>query len=241
MARTAAKRRAPVVRRPPGRPRSIDQDKILAAAAQMSAAELSMPALADRMGVSVQALYRHVSGRDEVLKLLNRQALATMEVPPLDRRHWSEWLLDYARAWRAVLLRCPGTISHVDIGGPGSPTSLDNAERAYEVIVAAGFSDIEAVEIFHLLARMIFGWVTGELEYEAAASGGNPYRRFYEELASRRPDEVPIMRRLSLVWPRSDETFDEAIRTLLAGVASRRRSRQRTAKPLRVRKTAPRS
>jgi AcrR family transcriptional regulator len=191
----------------------------------MSAAELSMPALADRMGVSVQALYRHVSGRDEVLKLLNRQALSTMEVPPLDRRHWSEWLLDYARAWRAVLLRCPGTISHVDIGGPGSPTSLDNAERAFEVLVAAGFSDREAVEIFHLLARMIFGLVTGELEYEAAARIGNPYRRFYEELASRRPDEVPIMHRLSLVWPGAEETFDEAVRSLLAGVAVRRRSR----------------
>jgi AcrR family transcriptional regulator len=207
----------------------------------MRAAELSMPALADRMGVSVQALYRHVSGRDEVLQLLNRQALATMEVPPLDRRPWSEWLLDYARAWRAVLLRCPGTISHVDIGGPGSPTSLDNAERAFEVLVAAGFSDVEAVETFHLLARMIFGLVTGELEYEAAARMGNPYRRFYEELASRRPDEVPIMRRLSLVWPGPEEIFDEAVRTLLAGVSSRRRSRQRTTKSPRVRKTAPRS
>lgn len=241
MARAAAKPRAPAIRRPPGRPRSIDQEKILAAAAQMRAAELSMPALADRMGVSVQALYRHVSGRDEVLQLLNRQALATMEVPPLDRRHWSDWLLDYARAWRTVLLRCPGTISHVDIGGPGSPTSIDNAERAFEVLVAAGFSDMEAVEIFNLLARMIFGLVTGELEYEAAARSGNRYRRFYEELASRRPDEVPIMRRLSLVWPGPEEIFDAAVRTLLAGVASRRRSRQRAARPALVRKASPRS
>ncbi|MFN8626693.1 MAG: TetR/AcrR family transcriptional regulator C-terminal domain-containing protein [Candidatus Binatia bacterium] len=235
MARGAAGRRTPVARRPPGRPRSIDQDKILAAAAQMDAAELSMPALADRMGVSVQALYRHVSGRDEVLKLLNRQALSTMEVPPLDRRHWSDWLLDYARAWRKVLLRCPGSISHVDIGAPGTPTSLDNAERAYEVLVAAGFSDAEAVELFLLLGRLMCGWVTAELEHAAAARDGNPYRRFYEELALRRPDEVPIMRRLSLVWPGPEEVFDEAIRTLLAGVASRRRSRRHSAKPPRVR------
>jgi AcrR family transcriptional regulator len=204
----------------------------------MNAAELSMPALAERMGVSVQALYRHVSGRDEVLQLLNRQALATMEAPPLDGRHWSDWLLDYARAWREVLLRCPGTISHVDIGGPGTPTSLDNAERAYEVLEGAGFSDSEAMETFHLLGRLIVGWVTGELEYQAAARSGNPYRRFYEELARRRADEVPIMRRLSLVWPRPEETFDEAVRTLLAGVAARRRLRRRNATTRRVRKTA---
>lgn len=206
----------------------------------MTADDLSMPALAERMGVSVQALYRHVAGRDEVLKLLNRQALATMEMPPLGRRPWSEWLLDYARAWRAVLLRCPGSISNVDIGGPGTPTSLDHAERAMEVLVAAGFSDNEAMEAFHLLGRMIFGWVSGELEYEAAARSGNPYRRFYEELATRRPNEVPIMRRLSFTWPRPEEMFDDAIRTLLAGVTARRRSR-RTTKRARGSKAAPRS
>jgi AcrR family transcriptional regulator len=197
----------------------------LAAAAQMTAAELSMPALAARMGVSVQALYRHVSGRDEVLRLLNRERLARMDVPPLDRRHWSAWLLDYARAWRAALLRCPGSISHVDIGAPGTPTSLDHAERALEVLVNAGFSDGEALETFHLLGRFMSGWVTGELEYEAAARLGNPYRRFYEELATRRPDEVPIMHRLSLRWPPPD-AFEEALRTLLAGVAVRRRARR---------------
>jgi len=207
----------------------------------MSVAELSMPALADRLGVSVQALYRHVSGRDEVLRLLNRQALSTMELPPVDRRPWSDWLLDYARAWRTVLLRCPGNISQVDIGAPGTPTSLDNAERAYEVLVAAGFSDEEAVELFLLLGRFMHGWVTGELEHAAAARHGHPYRRYYEELASRSADEVPIMRRLSLVWPRPEAMFDEAVRTLLTGFAARRRLRRRRATTRRVRRRAPRS
>lgn len=224
MARSPAKRRAAAVRRPPGRPRTIDKDRILAAAAQMRPAELSMPALAERMGVSVQALYRHITGRDEVLRLLNRRTLAGMELPALDRRPWSEWLLDYARAWREVLLRCPGSISHVDIGAPGTPTSLDHAERALEVLVNAGFSDEEAVETIHLLGRFMFGWVSGELEYAAAAQAGNPYRRFYEELATRRPDEVPVMHRLSLLWP-PPNAFDEAIRTLLAGVAAQRKAR----------------
>lgn len=184
-----------------------------------------MPALADRMGVSVQALYRHISGRDEVLRLLNRQTLATMELPPPDRRPWNEWLLEYARAWREVLLRCPGSISHVDIGAPGTPTSLDHAERALEILVGAGFSDTEAVEAIHLLGRFMYGWVSGELEYEAAAREGNPFRRFYEELATRRPEEVPIMHRLSLLWP-PPNAFEEAIRTLLAGIAARRKSKR---------------
>lgn len=196
----------------------------------MPPAELSMRALAKRLGVSVQALYTHVSGRDEVLRLLNQQTLATMEVPPLDRRHWSHWLLDYACASRALLLRCPSLITHVDVGAPGTPASLDHNERVLEILVNAGFPDTEALATWDLLARFLMGWVAGELAYEAAARTGNPFRRLYEQMATRRPDEVPVMSRLlhrlpSHTWP-APGAFEEAVRTLLAGVAARRRSKR---------------
>jgi len=192
-----------------------------------------MPALADKMGVSVQALYRHVSGRDEVLKLLNRQVLATMEAPPLDRRHWSEWLLDYARAWRAVLLQCPGRVSRVDFGGGGAEGLLQHGERVLEVLAAAGFSDEEALKTFSFLGRMVFGWVYWELEYQAATRGdwgllsplSRPYRTFAVKMVSRPTNEFPIIRRLEWdEWSRrgSEELFDDYVRTLLTGIAVRR-------------------
>jgi len=230
MARSPTKRHALGTRRPPGRPASIDHDRIVAAAAQMAPAELSMRALAKRLGVSVQALYTHVSGRDEVLRLLNQQTLATMEVPPLDRRHWSEWLLDYACASRALLLRCPSLITHIDVSAPGTPASLEHTERVLEILVTAGFSDTEALATWDLLGRFLTGWVTGELAYEAAARTGNPFRRLYEQMATRRPDEMPVMNRLlhrlpSHTWP-APGAFEDAVRTLLAGIAARRRPKR---------------
>jgi AcrR family transcriptional regulator len=199
----------------------------------MDVADLSMPALADRMGVSVQALYRHVSGRHEVLKLLNRQVLATMEPPPLDRRHWSEWLLDYARAWRRVLLQCPSRVSRIDFGTKGAEGLLEHAERVLEVLAAAGFSDDEGLKTFSFLGRMVFGWVYWELEYQAATRGewgllsplSRPYRTFAVKMVSRPPSELPIMRRLEWdAWSErvSEESFDEYVRTLLTGIAVRR-------------------
>jgi hypothetical protein len=246
MARSGATREGRGTRRPPGRPPTINHDRIVAAASQMAPADLSM-----RLGVSVQALYTHLSGRDELLRLLNQRTLATMEVPPRGGRHWREWLLDYACAARALLLRCPSLITHVDVSAPGSPTSLDHTERALEVLVQAGFPDTEALATWDLLGRFLTGWVSGELAYESAARTGNPFRRLYEQMATRRPDEVPVMNRLlhrlpSHTWP-APGAFEEAVRTLLAGVAARRRSQRaamRIARP-RVeavsRQEAPRS
>src|SRR5512143_4252593 len=97
-------------RRGRGRPRRIDRKKILDAAAQMSAGELSMPELAKHMGVSVAALYRYVGGRDQVLELLGRHAMATLELPAQDHAHWAEWMLGYAGALRGALRRFPGRI-----------------------------------------------------------------------------------------------------------------------------------
>lgn len=220
---TAAHRVASSPRRARGRPRRIDQGTILAAAAQMSAGELSIPDLARRLGVSVAAVYRYVSGRDEVLELLGRQAMATLALPPRDRRHWAQWLMGYAAALREALRRFPGRISHVHPGAPYSPTSLDRVETFLSVLTHAGFSDAEAMMTYLLIVDTVFGFVHRELETAAEDRAGRSYRKlFYQTLAGRESDELPILRRLRYSEPTSDEAFDITIRTVLAGLAVHR-------------------
>jgi len=145
-------------------------------------------------------------------------------------------LLDYARAWREVLLRCPGTISHLDFGGAGAQGLLQHAEQVLEVLARAGFSDDEGLQTFNFLGRMVFGWVYWELEYEAAARAGfqgdllsvrgrgflsplsRPFRDFSVEIASRPRHEIPILQRLGWSARLSDESFDEYVRCLLTGI-----------------------
>lgn len=208
------------VRRGRGRPRRIDRKKILEAAAQMSADELSMPDLAKRMGVSVAALYRYVGGRDQVLELLGQHAMATLELPAQNHTHWAEWMLGYAGALRAALLRFPGRISHVHPGAPDTPTSLDHVETVLSVLTRAGFSDGEAMATFFVVVDMAFGFVHRELETAAEMRAGRDYHRlFYRALAERHPDELAVLRRLSFSELAPDEQFAETLRTVLAGVA----------------------
>jgi AcrR family transcriptional regulator len=213
-------------RRGRGRPRRIDRKKILEAAAQMSADELSMPDLARRMGVSVAALYRYVGGRDQVLELLGRHAMATLELPAQDHAHWAEWMMGYARALRAALRRFPGRISHVHPGAPDTPTSLDHVETVLSVLTRAGFPDGEAMATFLLMVDVVFGFVHRELETAAEMRAGRDYHRlFYRALAERLAEELPVLRRLSFSELSPDEQFAETLRTALAGVAVRRGER----------------
>jgi len=222
MTSPAARVESQAPKRGRGRPRRIDRKKILDAAAQMSADELSMPDLAKRMGVSVAALYRYVGGRDQVLELLGRHAMATLELPAQDHAHWAEWMLGYARALRTALRRFPGRISHVHPGAPDTPTSLGHVETVLSVLTSAGLPDGEAMATFLLVVDAVFGFVHRELETEAERRAGRDFHRlFYRALAERQADELPVLRRLSFSELAPDEQFSETLRTVLAGVAVR--------------------
>jgi hypothetical protein len=176
--------------------------------------------------VSVAALYRYVGGRDQVLELLGRHAMATLELPAQDHAHWAEWMVGYARALRAALGRFPGRISHVHPGAPDTPTSLDHVETVLAVLTRAGFSDAEALVTFLLVVDAVFGFVHREMETAAEMRAGRDFHQlFYRALAERRPDELPVLRRLSFNESVPDEQFAETLRTVLAGIAVRRGER----------------
>jgi AcrR family transcriptional regulator len=50
-----------------GRPPSIDRSMIADAAAEIGLENLTMKAVAERLGVSVTGLYHHVAGRDDLM------------------------------------------------------------------------------------------------------------------------------------------------------------------------------
>jgi len=134
-------------------------------------------------------------------------------------RHWSEWLLDYARAWRARAATVPRQhlsrryrrpVRRRRSTTPSAPSSFSSLpflrHGGSGSIPSPGPHDLRLV--------------TGELEYEAAARVGKPVSPVLRGNWLRGARRGPIMHRLSLVWPGPEETFDEAVRTLLAGVAA---------------------
>src|ERR1700721_4290418 len=93
-----------------GRPPRIDRAQVLAEALAMADAHgleaLTMAGLADRLGVTPMALYRHVANKADLLDGVVESILLEVPLPdPADE--WPERLSALARGTRAAALRHP--------------------------------------------------------------------------------------------------------------------------------------
>lgn len=134
-----------------GRPPLISRERILEVARQIPARELTMPAVALRLGVSAPALYRHFESRDALLGALGSLLSEEFAIRPADPHRWREWLLDTAVDFYVFLAANPVILtvsgwSHVD--RMGQPL----LDAAYATLEGAGFDIVEATEIWGLVA-----------------------------------------------------------------------------------------
>src|SRR5512143_2491806 len=80
-ARRVAPERSATGSRRPGRPSRIDRTAIAKAAAELPLSELTVRSVADRLGVSVPAVYHYVSGREELMLLAAEQSTKRIPLP----------------------------------------------------------------------------------------------------------------------------------------------------------------
>lgn len=115
----------------PARRRLTVDDVVRAAAAETEASgleALTMRAVAQRLGASPMALYRHVADRDELVGMVVDRTLAGVELPPVppgaEPEQVAEWLRAMCRAVRVRLLAYPGSAEHLLLHGPTGPHTL---------------------------------------------------------------------------------------------------------------------
>lgn len=201
-----------------GRPRRLELDAILRAAAQIEPEDLSMLGLARHIGVPLSTLYHYVRSREDLLSRLGRDLLAALELPP-QNLHWAEWLFRYASALRALMLRYPGRISYINPAKPGTPTSLEHVETALGVLTRGGFSPREAISALRAVMNEVFGFVHWEAACQAETQpGGGQWARFYQALGAHGPEGFPLTRSIMFLVPPYDGEFEVAVRTLLVGI-----------------------
>lgn len=157
-----------------GRPRTIDQERIVAGAIELGLDGFTMSGLAAHLGVSTPALYTHVAGREEVLALVGavlRERVATIDSPA---DTWRGWLTDFARAVRTHLAPSAATVL-VDLASPGMIDRVGIAERGLELLIADGFSPTEAGQAVWLVFRLaITAGPDGEPGYSGFVRGATP-------------------------------------------------------------------
>ena len=178
---------------------------------------LTMPRLAERLGVGTMSLYRHVDGKDDLVNAVAEQVLGGVEVPSGAPDDWEGRVVGYLRALRGQALAHPALSRILADRGLTVGPVFDQLEQVHAILRAAGFSTTDAVRTFYTLLTYVFGFVMWELprvhQQPAAA-----YRTAWTTALDRLdPDAYPTLRELrdSLTTTASSDQFEYGLRHLV--------------------------
>ena len=143
------------------RPRIVDAALALINAEGLDA--VTMPRLAERLGVGTMSLYRHIEGKDDLVNAVAERVLSGVEVPAGEPDDWEGRVVGYLRAVRAQALAHPALSGILANRGLTVGPVFDQLEQIHSILRAAGFSDIDAVRAFYALLTYVFGFVIWEL------------------------------------------------------------------------------
>lgn len=157
-----------------GRPPLIAVSDIVTAGRELGMRNLSVNAVAARLGVSATALYRHISGRWELERLVGESLLAELEFVDDPARSVEEHLLAFGVNLHRFTLSNPGLAAYMQVlfprGEAGARLLADEiaalGRRGYAAEAAALLSSSVAVLAIGLAAQH---------ELKAEASGGDEF------------------------------------------------------------------
>jgi TetR/AcrR family transcriptional regulator, tetracycline repressor protein len=156
-------------RRPTGRvPRNtLSREAIVdAALALIDEAGLdavTMPKLAQHLGVGTMSLYRHVHDKDDLIDAVAERVMRDIPVPDGAPDDWHGRVVGYLRALRDAAIAHPALSRILADRGLTVGPVFDQLEELHAILARAGFTDTDAVRTFYTLLTYVFGFVIWEL------------------------------------------------------------------------------
>lgn len=200
-----------------GRPPQVTRDVIARAAYEIGLSELTMRAVADRLGVSATSLYYHVRDRDDLTRLVAEYSAARL-VPPKDRgQHWTRWLVEWAEFIRAAFVGQPGLLEQFLNGTIELERMLPNIDLVIGVLEREGFDPDEAMGAYTLVSDVAVGSAVTELR-----RGGSPTTESVREASSSGSGRFVHLEKVSVDATDTERLFREQVCTVLVGIAVRR-------------------
>ncbi|WP_248580226.1 TetR/AcrR family transcriptional regulator C-terminal domain-containing protein [Nocardioides sp. InS609-2] len=219
---------------PPSKSRPLDHVLIVAAAIayidEQGLPGLTMRRLGAMLGVEAMALYRYVSGKEELLDAVVDELVEGMRLDDAvaDAPHdgWQDFLQRLAHGVRRVALRHPKAFPLVASRPPEAPwlrpplRSLDWVEAFLSGLRDEGFTDEAAVAAY----RAFTSFLLGHLLLEVSALGADVGPLDVLDDGAENPGglaDFPTVRRLrrGLSEEHSGAEFEEALKDLLDRLA----------------------
>jgi len=148
-----------------GRPPQISRPAIVAAslaiADERGLAGLTMQAVAQRLGVTPMALYRHVDDKADLLDSVVEALLTELPMPRAELA-WDERLRELGRAARTLARRHPAVFPLLLQRPANTPESRRVRDSIVAALEEAGLDPQAARRAERLLSTVILGFATSE-------------------------------------------------------------------------------
>lgn len=141
----------------------LNRDRVLRSGVRLADAEgldaVTMRRLADELGVTPMALYKHVADKDDLLTGMVDVVVADMATDaPSDPSDWQGGVRAALRQARTVLGRHPWARRAIESRTERTAAVLDHMERLSAVFIGAGFTPDLTHHVMHLLGNRIWGF-----------------------------------------------------------------------------------
>lgn len=183
-----------------------------------------MRAVADHLGTGVASLYRHVSGKTELLDLVLDRALEAL--PLRGDGTWRDVLEDLARSLRTALLGARDRARIALTSSTPTASTAAVAETALGALVRGGVTDRDAVLIVDRLSLYVLSDAAAVATLRERATPAEldaQWQSMSEGYAALDPVAFPVVARLGplLAAPGDAERFEFGLALILDAVAAR--------------------
>ncbi|WP_019926000.1 TetR/AcrR family transcriptional regulator [Nocardia sp. BMG111209] len=138
---------------------------------------VSMRAVADRVGVTPMALYRHIADKSALLDGLVGRLLASLLPADAADLRWDRRLTALAHAARALARSHPWAAQLLFSRPATTPDGARVVDEIYTALLAAGVPDAEVPRLERLVSTFVLGFVASEASGRFAAADDRRIRR----------------------------------------------------------------
>lgn len=208
-----------MARQPGGRPNKIKHEDVLDAARSLGLSGLTVKAVADELGVSVQALYYHVKDAEDLRDQVAEHLMAPFPLAEDDGGDWVGWAYRFAHDLRDFYERNPGLAQHATSQVPHTASMLTRYDTSVRIAMRSGFRETEAEWATRAVVEFVSWWVArDEIRSTAEEREGG---RFLRRVQAKK-DLVPTFAHALEAGLRIPAAvrFDFTLRALLNGLAA---------------------
>ncbi|MCL3861701.1 TetR/AcrR family transcriptional regulator [Actinotalea sp. K2] len=185
---------------------------------------LTMRAVGARFDVTAMALYRHVSNREDLVRLVANQIGAQVRPEVTADGDWQDRARAWAVAQRRVLRQYPGVATWLMENGPAGPEAYRLLELLTSALAEAELDDATVARGSALIMSWTFSRISIEDGADARRIAERPSRAkaFVSGLEAIDPSEHPTAARVGPAFFTlgMDEIFDTGLDWILAGIAA---------------------